>query len=400
MAFKLSSEQRFLCTLLAKALNRECMSEEDRRKFAALNKKEILHIAEQHKVLPLLYDVLHDDGGLEEGEKRRLETLSRQTVRQGYRLLFLTKHLTEALNEEHIPVVVLKGCGVAAWYPVPELRKAGDIDLQVREAELDAAYDVLAKRGYRISEVQHANHHRVCSSQEGIDVELHVIPAEPFSDTKVNDRMKELSEDFVQQRVYRECMGVTFPVLSDAYQAIQLLLHMLQHFLRAGFGLKLLCDWTVFWNGQHENGTWEAFEQLAESFGILEFARTVTESCVDFMGLHMVIPERCQNKKLAEEFLSDVFDSEEFGKASTDRMVIVQGTGLKAYWKEFHYQMKMNHPKASRCILFWPILWVVTLFVFLYNNRKLKRGSVSEIMKSAGRRSTLVQQMGLWGKED
>lgn len=36
-----------------------------------------------------------------------------------------------------------------------------------------------------------------------------------------------------------EIMGYPIPVVSDAYYAYHLLLHMLQHFLRAGFGLKL-----------------------------------------------------------------------------------------------------------------------------------------------------------------
>lgn len=396
MTAKLNEGQRLLCKLLRAALTGTALPESDGELLGKADKKALLRMAEQHRVLPLLYDVLHDCKVLDSEEWRRVETYSRQTVLQSYRLLFLTRELTETLEQGGISPVVLKGCGLAAWYPVPELRRAGDVDLLVREQDLDHALAVLQQAGYVISEIQHANHHVVCCSERGIDVELHVMLAEPFNDGKINGRMRELSETFAEKRVYRDCMGVELPVPPDACQALQMLLHMLQHFLRAGFGMRLLCDWTVFWNRQEGSKTWEEFEQLAESCGVLEFARVVTESCVRFLGLREDILNGRHEPALAEEFLCDVFDSEEFGRASAERMVAVQGTGIRAYWREFHYQMKMNHPKTSRCVLLWPVLWVITLVVFLRNNRKLNRGSTGEIMRSAGQRSRLVRQLKLW----
>ena len=396
MTGKLNEEQRLLCKLLREALTGAASSDSDRKLPAGADKKELLRMAEKHRVLPLLYDVLHDCGALDEQEWRQVETYSRQTVLQSYHLLFLTRELTELLEQGGIWPVVLKGCGLAAWYPVPELRRAGDVDLLVREQDLDHALAVLQQAGYGISEIQHANHHVVCRSERGIDVELHVMLAEPFNDERINGRMKELSETFGETRVYRDCMGVALPVPPDACQALQMLLHMLQHFLRAGFGMRLLCDWTVFWNRQEGNQTWEEFEELAASCGILEFARVVTESCVRFLGLRENILKGRHEPGLAEEFLCDVFDSEEFGRAGAERMVAIQGTGIRAYWREFHYQMKMNHPKTSKCVLLWPGLWVITLIVFLRNNRRLNRGSAGEIMRSAGQRSRLVRQLKLW----
>lgn len=397
MTAELSDGQRLLCRLLGAALGGTELPDSEKKMLAAADRAELLYMAERHRVLPLLYDVLQDCGGLSREEWSRVEEYSRQTVRQNYRLLFLTKHLTEILENAGIPSVVLKGCGVAAWYPVPELRRAGDVDLLVPEQELDHGLTVLSQAGFAISDAQHANHHVVCRSTEGIDVELHVMPAEPFHDANINARMQELSGVCIEQRVYRDCMGIALPVPPDVCQALQLLLHMLQHFLRAGFGLRLLCDWTVFWNRQENIEIWNEFERLAKSCGIYEFARTVTESCVRFLGLGEDILGGQQNPALAEDFLCDVFASEEFGRSSGERMVIVQGTGLKAYWREFHYQMKMNHPRASKYILLWPALWVITLAVFLRNNRKLNRGSVRDILRSAGDRSRLLQQMGLWG---
>lgn len=100
------------------------------------------------------------------------------------------------------------------------------------------------------------------------------------------------------------------------------------------------------------------------------------------------------DRELAEDFLRDVFAAEEFGGADKDRMVIVQKNSLGAYFKEFHYQMKMNHPKASPYVVLWPALWVVTFAVFLHNNRKFHRGRMKDILRSAGDRSRLLQRVG------
>lgn len=399
MVSKLSGEQRLLCGLLSAALNGNRLSEKDRRSLAA-DADKILQMAERHSVLPLLYDVLCELHLFEDYMRSRLKPLAEKTVRQSYRLLFLTKYLVRLLEDEQIPVAVLKGCGVAACYPVPELRKSGDVDLLVQRSNLNRARYVLERSGYRALEKQTANHHLVFRSGEGIDVELHVLLAEPFDDEQMNERMREMADQFAAKIIRRPCMGIDFPVLADAYQAFQLLLHMLQHFLRAGFGLKLLCDWTVFWNRQMKEDVWPEFEQLVRLNGIYDFAMVVTECCAEYLGLRPEYAKGGHNREWAERFLCDVFEAEEFGRSSAERMVAVQGTGIRAYIKEFHHQMKLNHPKLARHAVFWPFLWLVTLAVFLRNNRRLNRGSMTLIMKKAGDRGRLVRQLRLWEKRD
>lgn len=397
MGTKLNKEQRLLCLLLCQALVGDSPKEIwELSREADMDK--LLHMAGQHKVLPLLYEALCEEWRgepLGEAHRKYVENSSRITVKQSYRLLFLTRYLVNLLEGAGIPVLVLKGCGAAELYPVPETRKSGDIDLLVPEDSLEAAAKVLAREHFSVKESQHANHHLACSSEDGIDVELHTMLAEPFRDNGTNLRMKELLPVFFEKKEYKECMGVSLPIASEPYQALQLLLHMLQHFLRAGFGLKLLCDWVVFWNREEAQKTAPEFLELAESCHVRTFAEAVTMVCKEFLGLRKDLPmgDR-QDGKLAEEFLMDVFAAEEFGRADKDRMVIVQKNSLWAYVKEFHYQMKMNHPKTSRCVVLWPALWAVTLAVFLRNNKKLNRGKVKDILRNAGNRSRLLQQMG------
>lgn len=398
MNTKLGKEQRLLCLLLCQALTGKCPRELSELSRQA-DMEKVMQTAHQHKVLPLLYDVLCGEWAgeaLDADHRKRVESVSRSTAKQSYRLLFLTRYLAGTLEMAGIPVLVLKGSGAAELYPVPEMRKSGDVDVLIPEERLETARELLAREHFLVKQSQHANHHLAFGSKDGIDLELHTMLAEPFRDGRINQAMNRLLPDYFEKKEYRKCMGVSLPVPCEPHQALQLLLHMLQHFLRAGFGLKLLCDWVVFWNRDAVQEVVPEFLELAENCCVKEFAETITMVCKEFLGLRDDLPMGgSRDRKLAEEFLQDVFAAEEFGKADKDRMVIVQRNSPWAYIKEFHYQMKLNHPKTSPYVILWPALWVVTLAVFLRNNRKLNRGRARDILRNAGDRSRLLQQIGL-----
>jgi len=399
----LSVQVRGLCDLLASALNGREAGEKEKRILQSVNQEELFSMAERHKVLPMLYDLME---ALEEDvDPKRMEKLGKmaeKTAIQSYRLLFLTKELTDEIQKAGIPVVVLKGCGVASYYPVPEYRKSGDVDLLLPNMDdVYAAGKLMEKRGYSLKEEQHANHHLVYQGPDGIDLELHAMLAEPFDDEKINQKMEELLPLYFQDDVKTRTMGVEVPTAKSALQALELLLHMLQHFLRAGFGLKLLADWVVFWNKERDPETAKWFTQLAEECGVTGFAKAVTLLCEKYLGLNgiKIYGETLENdfsKGYAEQFLMDVVKAEEFGKSDKNRMVALRKRGLVGYVKEFHYQMRMNYAEESKKKWKWPYLWVKTLVTFLKNNRRLKRGSLRSILKNAGERAGVVEEMRLF----
>ena len=102
------------------------------------------------------------------------------------------------------------------------------------------------------------------------------------------------------------------------------------------------------------------------------------------------------SKGYVEQFLMEVVSAEEFGKADKNRMVALRDRSILGYAKEFHYQMKMNHAKESKQVWKWPWLWYKTFVTFLRNNKKLGRGSLRSILKSAGERAGVVEEMRLF----
>lgn len=401
-----SPEERCLFGLLKDQLNLKSAAP-DREKKAifgsesndGIDWEKICYIAERHCVLPLLYGGLVEAGHVPEPVRSRITTAARRTVQQSYRILFLSKFLIARLEEAGIQVALLKGVGTASFYPVPELRKAGDVDLLLITPDcMTRAKEILIQSGFRVSKEQHALHHLVFTTGEGIAVELHTMLAEPFDNQEINRYMQEKLPDCSRNIRRVDCMGVELPILDTGYHAYELLLHMLQHFLWAGFGLRLLCDWVVFWNRETEAKEREKYLKLVRESGVKGFSDIITLFCCTYLGLcwdqisWMGITEKYD----LEIFLWEVMEAEEFGKSASDRMVTLRKNSLGAYVREFHHQMHLNFPKAGRYFPLWPGLWLVTLVRFLRNNRRIRNVSARAVLKKAGQRSRVMEQIRLW----
>ncbi len=362
--------------------------------------RQWLQIAGAHSVLPLLYPVCVEQEKEYPGDiQEAVEKAAISASKQSYRLLFLSKFLVNQLKEADVPVVILKGVATAQFYPVPEYRKSGDVDLLLTEPDkLDLCCEVLEACGLVRKNEQHALHHISFAAEGGIDVELHTLLAEPFDNRKINQYLENLVGKCSSQVRQTEIMGIILPVLQDGFHAFELLLHMLQHFLRSGFGLKLLCDWVVFWNRECANAECETYLKLVRESGLKGFSDMVTLVCCRYLGLGK---DRVAWMELGSdydtaEFMREILEAEEFGRSSADRMVVMRGSGLWDYFREFHHQMRLNFPKAGKCFLCWPVLWMITLVNFVKNNRKVRNVSTKAVFDKAAQRSKIIQQMKLW----
>lgn len=393
----LSREEKYLLLLLQAAIRKKKIKNTD----IDCDWQKLLQLAESHAVSALLYDVIETQTAMPAHVTERIQKDAQAAVLSNYRLLFLTSYLTAYLGKHGIAAVTLKGAATASVYPVPEYRKSGDVDLLIpRQTDYERALDLLQQAGFQIGRQQLASHHVDLCNAEGITVELHNTLTEPFENQKINEYLKNLLPQYVKNIEKNTVWGVPLLQPSDAYHAFYLILHMLQHFMREGFGLKNLCDWTLFWDRDIAGAEKKRFLELVRESGTGQFVRVLTAACVRYLGLPkgkaaFVLTKPVRND-MVEAFLQEVLEAGEFGRSQADRMVAMRGTGPAAYLQEFQHQMHLNYPRAGRIAVCWPLLWGLTLARFLYNNRRLHRAPVRSILKKAGRRSALTEQMQLF----
>ncbi|MGN0361461.1 MAG: nucleotidyltransferase family protein [Bilifractor sp.] len=373
----------------------------------------LICIAQRHAILPLLYDQLSVySAQMGKAWWEQVETAALQSARQYYYLLWLTARVTAALSRAGLSVVVLKGAGVAAEYPVPAYRKAGDIDLFLQETNLDCgspkpreeqtrerirkAASVLTSLGFVQKPGQTNTYHTAFVNDRGVELELHSFLTEPLDRKDVNEKILRFQDPGTLQAKMISTEGQTIPVFEDGGQAFTLMLHMLHHFLRSGFGLKLLTDWVVFWNRGIKEDQKEVYHMLVHGIGIGGFSDLVTSVCIRYLGLTGYLPEKFYGKEICEDFIKEILQSGEFGEDIPARTAIPQGTGLSGYFREFHHRTRLNFPKASHYPVLFPLLWTRTLFRFLINNCKVRRTSLCAVLRESAKRSRFMGAIHLF----
>ena len=81
----------------------------------------------------------------------------------------MSRYVTGLLKDAGIDTILLKGSGVAGLYPVPELRKSGDVDLLVENGKMaQEAGRCLQVHGFVAESGHQENHHLTYMSPEGI----------------------------------------------------------------------------------------------------------------------------------------------------------------------------------------------------------------------------------------
>lgn len=372
---------------------------------------ELVRLVRIHKLSALVYDEFQQLSLCPPALRRQIEHMALSTVNTSFDLLYVSKGISECLFQNGIPSVIIKGITAASYYTQPLYRKSGDIDLLIPQSILYDAVNVCKGIGYEIKEIQRAHHHVVMAKKGNPDIELHTMLAEPFDDESVNALIaRQLSELFKDYESEKKCfqskdiLGISFEMLSDAYMAYELLLHMLQHYLRSGFGIRLLCDWVVLWNNPECESAADEYLSLVDECGIKGFSDMITSVCIRYLGLdesaaRVLNVETCFTDSELESFYDEFISAGEFGKTSTDRIVSLRGNKLSDYFREFHHQMKLNFPKQSRYFPIWPILWIVTFIRFMVNNKKVREVSFLSVISKAGERGKMNAKLRLFSQK-
>ena len=299
----------------------------------------------------------------------------------------------------NIPCAILKGVSVARCYPHPELRIPGDIDLLVGEANLRAACDVLTAAGYTYS---HTTDLHTCFHKGRVEVEVHSAVSY-FPEGGKGAFAKQYMGDALQHVDMVQIQGVSFPVLTGAYQLIALLSHMERHLASSGIGLRQMCDWAVTVHAQRDH-IGDAELAVLNQCGLLQFAKVSTKACVKYLGLPILPWCADADDDLCDVLMSDILDAGNvhaqntrfLSNVLTDMAGEDDGKKPSTVRHYLHYICKRtqkDHPWAKSPLwvalfgLYYPIRWVVRMLP-----EKSKRKHMIKAVQSAKTREKLM-----WG---
>ena len=229
---------------------------------------ELYKLSKFHDIANIVGTSLVDNNLVKSAELR--EKFQKEIMLSIYREKQISAELnsiSEVLSGAGIAFMPLKGAVIRPLYAKPWLRTSCDIDILVRESELEGAISKLTKKlGYTTDGKK--NFHDVSLySPSGVHLELH------FNIKEVNDKMDPIL-DKVWEYSAPVCEGDFEYRQSREFLIFHIFAHTVHHFSTGGCGIRPFIDLHFLTSGDYNK---EALIQLCSSAGIEKFRQGAEE---------------------------------------------------------------------------------------------------------------------------
>lgn len=186
-------------------------------------------------------------------------------------------------------MLLFKGYGLSLYYPIPEHRPTGDIDIFVTKDGIENAQSYSDKIIYDklglVPIKQEIGHHSSFVIH-GTTVENHY----EFSNTYWKSSKSIKFEELLQSMSHKNCkeyvlLGNKFYTPSPTFNAIYLMWHMAVHFSGSQICLRQLCDWMLFLQSEKDGVDWVKVQAVYKEYGLTRFANAINCILVDYLGM-------------------------------------------------------------------------------------------------------------------
>ena len=281
---------------------------------------ELFRLAQDHKVLPLVFETVHlrlrrevpELAAAVRGQVRNLVIL--QTLRTAEFL-----ELWRALEEAGVTPLVVKGVVCRQLYPKPDHRPSSDEDVLIPPEQFPLCHEVMTRMGLTTAEPDPDGAWEVPYRREGspLYIELHKHLFAPESDTFGG--LNEFFGDPFRSAAVLEVQGTALRTMHPCDHMTYLIFHAFKHFLYSGFGIRQICDILLFAREYHAQIDWEWVRLSCRSIRAERFAAAVFAIGVRYLGFDPVEPwDAIDVDELP--LLEDVLSAGIYGSAGEHRL--------------------------------------------------------------------------------
>ena len=295
-------EQETLFLLIQKALfNKEIQIPD------GIDWETVFRETEAQRLSPLLYAALPDT--VPAAVRAEWETVSLTHAAHTMALLYEQGELTQLLEREKLSYVILKGCAAAVYYPEPDCRTMGDIDVLVSPADFDRSMELLSAEGFERTENEKENSRHIAYERNDIKLELH----RRFSYDTLD--FEQYLLDAMPCAEQAEIDGCPFAMLPRLANGLVILTHIWDH-LNSMIGLRQILDWMMYVNACMDAAFWEEeFRPVVRELGLEKLALTLTLLGQRFFGLEQDFAvATAEDDSLCERLLQKILEDGNFGE--------------------------------------------------------------------------------------
>ena len=257
-------ERESFFLIITSAVSGRPLSAQERARYAPDMLPAMSALAQRHDLTHLLALGLKNNGLC--GEQGR--ELDNEMFRAAFRCEQLEHELKKicgTLEKARIPFIPLKGSVLRRYYPEPWMRTSCDIDVFVREADLDRAMEALSENlSYRIGEI--SDHDVQIYTPNGQHIELH---RNLIEDHRINQAAEVLAA--VWDTAIPHSGWTYWLEMPDELFYFYHIAHMAKHVDNGGCGIRPFLDiWVLTHRVPHDR---DKREQLLADGGLSTFAK-------------------------------------------------------------------------------------------------------------------------------
>lgn len=385
-------------SLIGKA--KEMILEETRafELISECNEQGVLSLVSDY-ILPLCQD---DD------EKNTLfyRCVRHVCITQG--ILAVQKELLEVLYANGFHPVILKGWAAAQYYPSPDKRTFGDIDVLFSREEFYSAVELLMANGFTCRDKETKLDHHIPLVKDNIVVEPHIAVAGLPKGESAKEYLEKLFDDGLRNPIMKSICGYEVPFFPELQNGLVLLLHIRGH-LKGGLGLRQIADWMAFVRLYLDDDAYNAkWKEILDKTGLDKLAKVSTALCIKYLNLEGNYTWcKDADDKTIDKMMTFIFEQGNFGhkqrNADIGAKSISRTGGIVGFNKQlydsgvFHWSMRNKSINTETR----PILRALAWFYGLghYFNKLHKKGGLPYLIKSyseAKERRKFFSSLGLY----
>ena len=323
-----------------------------------------------HKILPLLYYGAHNSGINipDEIEESLLVLVTRYLITSEQQLQDLDK-IKNLFNKANIKYMPLKGSVLKSYYPRPELRPMGDIDILIDLDQLDKISECMAAIGY-VEEKTSDHEIKWFKGERLIELHKRLIPSYNV------DFYNYFGDGWKLAKPVSEGSNVYELSCENAF--IYLFTHFAKHYRDAGIGILHLVDLLVF-TDRHKNLDLAFVKREIKKLGLYEFY-------INVMFMLGVCFSGAKATDISDHIINKIFESGSYGNLKTQILSTAVKSTKNVKHKRFMrftlflkrvfmpYRGMCNRHKILKKLPFLlPFFWIYRIFsVLLFKRKNIK----------------------------
>ncbi|MBQ8833657.1 MAG: nucleotidyltransferase family protein [Oscillospiraceae bacterium] len=299
-------EQEYLLKLLGAFLRREVPEV-----WQELDWKKLMGQAYIHNISGILgymamtYPICPDGETNAALRRMCLDTIMRY-ANQGA----MVEELSRLLAQKGIDHILMKGFILREYYPVPELRTFGDIDIVIRPGDRAKCDSLMREQGFQAK----ADWEPVFSYiRPGEYYEIHT----EIMEVDVSDKA-DYRGYFREMWVHAVPMGECRYQFEPEFHFLYMMTHIAKHVTGSGAGIRMYLDVAAFLRHFGGELDWDYVRQELKTLVLADFANVVLTLVRDCFGVESPIPLKPVKEETLADFLEFTMNGGIFGRVGRD----------------------------------------------------------------------------------